>query len=61
MKGFLRLAEYAQRHVANEVKCTGNALAKKMMGPRATWTKAQRAFYQSVSEEAVYGPIQQEV
>lgn len=60
MRGFLRLAEYAQRHVANEVTSTGNALAKKVLGPRATWKKAQQAFSQTVSEEAVYGPIRNE-
>ena len=60
MKAFLRMTEFAAKHVAAEVKRTGDALAKKMLGARATWKGAQRAFNQAVSEEAVYGPIRRD-
>ncbi len=60
MKNFLRVAEFANRHVSSQVQTTGNELAKKLIGPRATWKKAQQAFYQSVSDEEVYGPTQHE-
>lgn len=60
MKSFLKLAEFAQRYVTTEIQATGDELSKKLMGPRATWKKAQRAFYQSVSDEEVYGPTRRE-
>jgi hypothetical protein len=60
MKIFLRLAELAHKHVTAEIQATGDQLAKKLLGPKATWRKAQRAFYQSVSDEEVYGPSRRE-
>jgi len=60
MKNFLKIAEFSQRHTATEIERVGNLLSKKYLGSKATWKKAQRAFYQSVSEEAVYGPIKRE-
>jgi len=60
MKNFLKIAEFSQKHAAAEIERVGNLLSKKYLGPKATWKQAQRAFHQSVSEEAVYGPTQRE-
>lgn len=60
MKNFLKLAEFAQKFVASELKTKGDELAKKLMGPRASWKKAQQAFYRGVSDEEVYGPTRHE-
>jgi hypothetical protein len=57
MKTFLKIAEFAVRQIDREVTATGDGLAKKVLGSRATWKSAQRAFYRYVSEEAVYGTI----
>jgi hypothetical protein len=56
MKDFLKLAEFAHKHVSAEIQTVGNALAKQVMKPNTTWKQAQRAFYRYVSQEEVYGP-----
>lgn len=60
MKDFLKLAEFAHKHVSAEVQTVGDALAKKIMTPKTTWKQAQKAFYRSVSQEEVYGPTNTE-
>jgi len=56
MKNFLKLAEFASKHVTAEVQRIGDQLSKKLLGSKATWRRAQRDFYQSVPDEEVYGP-----
>ena len=60
MKQFLQLARFTAKQVSAEVRAKGDELSKQVLGPRATWRSAQRAFYRTVSEEAVYGPVRHE-
>jgi hypothetical protein len=61
MKRFLRLTEVASRHVSAKISRTGDELARLLLGSRATWKRAQTAFYRAVSQEEVYGPTRKEV
>ncbi|MGV3681343.1 MAG: hypothetical protein ACO1PM_16705 [Acidovorax sp.] len=54
MKAFLKLAMFAQKHVRAERKRVGDQLAKKYLGPRSTWQKAQEHFYRTVEREDLY-------
>lgn len=56
LKAFLLMAKYAASKVEKEIGLKGNLVAKKILGSRATWKGAQRAFHNAVSDEAVYGP-----
>ncbi len=60
MRQFLKLTQFASKHVGKEIKMKGNELAKLVMGPRATWKSAQASFHGCLSDEQVYGPIHRE-
>jgi hypothetical protein len=60
MRLFLKVTEFASKHVQREIKAKGNELAKLVMGPRATWRSAQAAFHSCLDEEQVYGPVRRE-
>ena len=60
MKLFLKVAEFASKHVQREIAVKGNELAKLVIGPRATWKNAQVSFHRCLSDEQVYGPIRRE-
>jgi hypothetical protein len=60
IKLFLKVAEFASKHVQREITAKGNELAKLVIGPRATWKNAQASFNRCLSDEQVYGPIRLE-
>lgn len=60
MKLFLKVAEFASKHVQREIEVKGNELAKLVIGPRATWKNAQASFHRCLNDEQVYGPIRRE-
>ena len=60
MRLFLKVTEFASKHVQREIKLKGNELARLVMGPRATWKSAQTSFHSCLNEEQVYGPIHRE-
>jgi hypothetical protein len=57
LRTFLKVTEFAAKHVLKQVHVKGNELAKMVMGPRATWKKAQLAFHQRLTDEQVLGPM----
>lgn len=56
MRQFLKVAEFASKHVRQEIKAKGDKLAKLVVGPRATWKSAQASFHGCLNREQVYGP-----
>lgn len=60
MKLFLKVTEFASKHVQREITVKGNELAKIVIGPRATWKGAQASFHRCLNDEQVYGPIRRE-
>jgi hypothetical protein len=56
LREFLRLVNFAERYVSAEVTRIGNAMAKDLIGSRATWKKALQSFYEQINSEQLYSP-----
>ena len=56
LRDFLKITEFAAKHVLKQVHVKGNELAKAVIGPRATWKSAQVAFHKILTDEQVMGP-----
>lgn len=53
---FQKLTKFVTKHVEANIKSLGDSLAKKAIGPRATWRSAQKSFYKNITQEDIYGP-----
>jgi hypothetical protein len=56
LREFLRLVNFAEKYVSAEVTRIGNAMAKDLIGPKATWKKALQSFYEQINSEQLYSP-----
>lgn len=56
LREFLRLVRFAEKHVTSEITRIGNAIAKDVIGPKATWKKAIQGFYEQINSDQLYTP-----
>lgn len=56
IKAFLQLIAFVDKKVSVKLTAVGNALAKELMGSKATWRTAQKSFWEHITHEQVYGP-----
>jgi hypothetical protein len=54
LKAFLKLITFVETHIDAEIKRIGNLLAQAIIGPKATWKTAERAFHRHITQEQVY-------
>jgi hypothetical protein len=54
LKAFLKLILFVENHLDDEVNRTGDLLAKAIVGPKATWRSAERAFHRRITQEQIY-------
>jgi len=60
LRSFLQLIMFVERWIKSRIQEVGDSLAKVVIGPRATWRSAQRAFRKEFSKEKVNGPTHRE-
>jgi hypothetical protein len=56
LKAFRQLALFVDKQLQARITLVGDALAKQVIGPKATWRSAQKTFNRHVTSEEVYGP-----
>ncbi|MCK9381179.1 MAG: hypothetical protein M0P95_08945 [Sulfuritalea sp.] len=56
LQGFFALVNYAHTQVKKSITSIGNQLAKEVVGGKATWKSARRAFDKHLTAEDVDGP-----
>lgn len=56
LREFLKLVIFAEKYVSAEVTRIGNSIAKDVIGPKATWKKALKSFYEQISNDQLYTP-----
>lgn len=56
LKVFLQLVLFVDKQLQARINLVGDALAKQVIGPKATWRMAQKAFHRYITVEDVYGP-----
>lgn len=54
LRRFLKLLRFVEKMVAAEEKQLGDELARDIMGPNATYAKAQKAFAKAIHNEQLY-------
>ncbi len=54
LRSFLRLVRLVEKKVAAEEKLLGDELARDIIGPKATYASAQRAFASVIHSEQLY-------
>lgn len=54
LRRLLKLLRYVEKMVKAEEKRLGDELAREIMGPKATYAKAQRAFAKAIHDEQLY-------
>jgi hypothetical protein len=54
LKSFLKLATFVEKHIDTEINRVGSLLAKAILGPKATWKSAERAFHRHITQDQIY-------